>query len=1701
MPVDHRIFKPAALSKAIASVFVCGALVGTCGQAWALEADDATFKLMRTGEVGGEVMPAMASICSGLDGCQFSLNGAMFAEITDNTGTDTLTFDHMAPTSYREPTWNFDIRNATFTSDGGGSYTLPNLKNMYFVAKDQTIFTSLAADGGTGSFVNSRDGTILLEGGSSAGVHAWDYLANGGAATVENSGGGTLIFRGGSATDAHGLYVGVRKGGIFTLTNSLGGTVIFEGGFGDHANGAMALKKYSESQLYLSNMGTLIVRGGSGLNSYGIKHVALDTHMGDPDYSPDNEFSPVDLGGDWNKGTIDIRGGVGESASGIYYAFFNATGERFDNGGKINVCGGEGSRAYGIDTLVIGGTGFRFANSGTLNVEGSNEKENGYGISTLASNSGSLGVSNMGTINITGGNADYASGVQYMAKDNDAKVEVNNDEKITIKGGAGNGSSGVNCVSCSPNSIVMITNAWQIGSAVLNIVGGNGTRSTGMEYLAYGGGNAKIENYGQALIQGGYGDHSYGIATVVYGSVVAAPVIRNGGNLTISGGTGNSSQGISTLFADGGQGSVSNLGEGDMTIIGGSGQSAMGIGAFVNGAGAVGRIDNTANLTIQGGTGPSAAGIQYLCYRGQEATIDNKTGGTLTIQGGQSGQNGIVWLAYRNTTATIENAGTFNLFGTKGGASGIGTMANNATANLFNRTGAVLNVNRNGFGVTATGETGKFNFVNEGTVNADAEVFFEGYDREVVTQTPLDIIVFTPESQTTKTVQLDSYKQTDTSYVPDWRIRQDWLDPGVSMTWTDGGTLTITNIADGTEDARKIREAFEAKYGKGTTLTFTGTSRYEGATADTRATTYPDFTISHVNELIVKGDLVENGIVTSETLTHKDAVLTLGTEGDLKQNVGFKGIKDATGIAVKDGKTLTLMGKQADMAATLGTSERAPTFVITDSTMALTNGNLNLGHKALSATEGTLADVTFDRMSTVNVENGIYTLASLKGEGTLNLNAGTRTDVTGELSATQVTNAGTLTVAGLTSLGATPEAASTYAAPRSQTFVNESGATANLTGGLVVNDFATVKNKTGATITAGAVTVDTFGTINNYEGATLAYASVNADGIVRNLGTLNVTGTYAIGDEGETTFAGDTKVGTLSIGRTAKTMLMARDGQEAVLHNTGKTYADELDLVSGQVMVEKDSILAGKSLKNGAVGSDIIVSAGGTFGFSHDKSSLENALKNYTGSKADKAILALNTDLHFGQGGSLTVGAVDEAKGTVNLGSDALLLLGTTQLHGEALLNGESSQHLHVEDGAVIAMTDDLLWGNHYLMKGFDDASTAEILKVGILDKDGKALGTKKNDKGIFVTVGSDNILEKDKSYRMVNQMNWLLDGRQDLTSEHGDVAFLTSALVDKHGASATNRMEALAADSSAMAETQRMGAQVQTTMLDHASSARKGYGTFWVDGIYSKTDSGDFTRSTGAYDYEADTTGFAFGADLPMGDDTWRLGAAFSAQRGDLDGSYGLSSDIEGYGFSVYGGKTFSTGLNLSGALTYMTANHEVDAYNLGKVKADIDADMWVLGARMSMPFGQNRVWMTPYLGVDVMKLTQDGFTSSWSGMEAFRYSDVDATIVRTPVGVRAGTFMPLELFGRSGTVNWDADISFIPQFGDKDADFKVSGISNGHSDGMSAEFVNDWLSQAKFGMSYQGAAGSFGLYYAVEKGDVRDWSSSVNAKASLFF
>ena len=1216
------------------------------------------------------------------------------------------------------------------------------------------------------------------------------------------------------------------------------------------------------------------------------------------------------------------------------------------------------------------------------------------------------------------------------------------------------GESGKNCLTLIDNG----------ADGILNIVGSDSRSAinSGVSVAVWArdpGTTLTFNNSGSALISGGGRTNEYGLRTVMVrddDADAGASVLFNnqrGGTFVIKSGTGAAAVYSVLDFR-----SV-NLGEG------------------IEGEGLV-TFENEGTFTISSDNSNHA--INTLVY------------GPNTFGMNSTGENVM-------STARFNNAGVMNWLGNaKGNAINKLTDGSGSTSTVLVTNNGVWNLNRYAIGSFGPGAV-RFTNTSSGTINAEAAVMFDGsYSAPVLSGSQKKDISLIDTNGSAFVVSTDKFSVGSLTQTGSLSLKQDWVD---RLVLESGSSIAFTDVGAGTALADSIKSQVEASFGAGANISFTGTG--SGSAGGSGL-----FDMNVVNALIAEGKLASGSVVTSEALVHDGKTFTLGNAGDMTQDAGFMGIHGSTGIAVKDGKTLTLMGSQASMAMAVGADVRDGSYVITDAPMTLENGTLNLGHKNLSATEGRLAAVMFDRGSSVNVEKGIYAMDSIKGEGSLILSTDARTTVSGDLSATQIANSGTLTVGGVTVLGASQETASlasAYAAPKAQSFANEKGATADLSGGLVVNDFATVRNMDGATLHAGHVKLDTFGRILNYAGATMTYDSIEADGIVNNLGNLIVKGAYVIGDEGETTFSGETQVRTLTVGRSANRptsfFRMARTGNGAVLRNTGKTYADELDLVSGSITVENNAILAGKTLKNGAVGSTIKVDIGGTFAFSHDKQSLNKALEGYSGTKNGKAVLALNTDLHFGSGGSLTVGTVAEEKGAVNLGSNALLLLGTTELHGEALLNGESTQHLHVEDGAVIALTDDLVWGNHYLLKGFDEASVTEVLKVGVVTKDGQALASAQNDRGVFVTVGSTNILDKDKAYRLTNQMNRLLDGHQNLNAKEGDVAFLTNALVNQNGASATNRMEALAFDAGILAETYRVSSLIHTTMLDHASEGRRGAGAFWASGLYAKTKSGDFRRSSGVSAYEADTTGFAFGADVPLVRDSWRMGAAFTAQRGELDGNDGLSSDIEGYGLSLYGGKTFASGMSLTGTLTYMTSTHDMKMFNMGNVQAKADADAWVLGARLSMPFAWKRVWMTPYLGVDALKVKQDAFGASWNDMDAFEYAEAESTTVRVPVGVKVGTYMPMTLLRKSGTLNLDADFSYVPAFGEKEAESRITGVTIGESDAVKGAFVNDWMTKASVGLSWQAANGAVGLHYSAEKGDVRKISSGVKASMSLYF
>ena len=514
--------------------------------------------------------------------------------------------------------------------------------------------------------------------------------------------------------------------------------------------------------------------------------------------------------------------------------------------------------------------------------------------------------------------------------------------------------------------------------------------------------------------------------------------------------------------------------------------------------------------------------------------------------------------------------------------------------------------------------------------------------------------------------------------------------------------------------------------------------------------TKPEFSLSHVQSLFDRGDLTEGSVITSAALTMDGCAFNLTTSDSsvALSDTGLKGILGASAVNVNGGKTLTLMGDQAVMAQALRATVGRATSVITDAPMTLTNGNLKLGIGALTATQGTLAPITADATSTVTTENGVYEITELTGSGLVSVkkhDTYTTQLTLGDMEVGGGKNESVLTVTGKSTLKCR--------------LTNAEGAEMNL-GAVTLVGGGDIVNMKGATLTLTSLEMNPMAVLIS-EG-TLNAVDATFAGTVALLGTQNVTGTMTVADGGTTTLAGKSTIKTLSVGTSPAAHVLRDAG--AGLDVTGDTYAEELDLVSGMVNIRSSATLAGETLKGGSIGAAVKVAPGATFAFSYNEAGLQSLLEDYKGETDGKAVWAVLQDLRFAEGGSLSVGTT-MGTSTVNLGADALVLLGTTELHGQAILNGQGPQSLSVADGAELAFVDDLIWGNHYLVRGFDDESMKAAAELEILDKDGKAMEVHANDRGVYVTVGGTDIREKDAGYGLDKNFNVMLDGRQDKDS------------------------------------------------------------------------------------------------------------------------------------------------------------------------------------------------------------------------------------------------------------------------------------------------------------------------------------------------
>ena len=1507
-----------------------------------------------------------------------------------------------------------------------------------------------SGEGEVGEIVNR--GELTIDGSTGLSEPATEYgisvmAENGGSASISNQGSGNLTISGGTdATgpgnlNASGIGVMNAGNGTAVISNSGSGEIIIKGGpwdsdyYKNTVNHGIEIMSSGTGTATISNEGpgSLLISGG------------------------ENEYS-----------------GIGTMSQGGTATILNS------GSGTLTIQGL--TSGYGIDLMAKSGGIAQILNSGegNLTIIGDSHPSSSYGFSikTMATEGGEALINNSGSGTLT-----ITTDTEYENPYHSINVMATNGGKAKIS-----------------NSGEGLLQIYRINeSHFYEIIGNMATKSGYAEITNEG--NGTLILYPFSINEMSTSEGSSTISNKGNGNLIIRGEYSEGENYVVGQ--------VMTVAADTGSTAlIVNEGSGTLTIESANNSlGANGIAIVANYEG-TGKILNSGlgNLIIRGGNGDGSSGVSMLARSAGNGTIENSGGGTLTIQSGTGSpfqvyfSAGVGALATPdgdgdNVTASILNKkGTLNLIGNSS-TPAIGALVffmedceYKGKSSIENYD--ILNMNSNAIGsftssfdfeslqitdVSSEKSDGLFVNHSTGIVNAEVGALYDGEFSDPVGK-PVDIVVW--NGSETNTVQTESFV-SDATQTGSFTLKEAWKTHSI---WEEGGTINFTDVAEGSELANSIREQFEAAFGTGTTINFTGTGGSSGSAV---------FTTAVVDALVSEGKFADGNVVTSEALTLDGDAIAFEDKGTGWRGwnaLGFKGIRGASSISVSDGRTLTLMGDQAAMSLAVRATEGEATSVITDAPMTLAGSNLKLGISALSATQGTLEAVTADAGSSVTAENGIFSISALKGNGKVFVkkNDSYTSQLTlGSMETSGGVNDGVLKVTGDSSL--------------SGQLVNSQEAEMTLSGQVTLEKGSELANL--GTLTSGAVVMDAVSAVTNFGNLTLD--SIIANGTIRQSAdsSMEVKGLFKIRDEGQTTLNGKVTAGTLSVGAT-EARLLSNDAAGARLVVDGETYVDELELVSGTVDVSENAVLAGKTLKDGGIGSKVSVATGGTFAFSYDEAGLDKFLEGYKGDRDDKAILALSTDLHLKEGGMLTVGSVAKETGAVNLGSDALLLVGTTELHGNALLSGGADQALHAEEGATIAFVDDFIWGNHYLLDGFDAASLEEMSDVGIRDKDGNEMKTSINGRGLYVTIGGTDIREKDAGYRLVENFNVMLDGHQDKDSVHGDVAFLTNALLadTNVGVAASNAVEALNGEAGVLSETLRHAERVQDLVTNHALSVRPESGTLWVEGIYADVDSGNLERTTGRSAYDVETTGFMFGADAAL--KGWNVGAAFSAQRSDLDASSSnTSSDIDAYGFSIYGAKHFEGGWSMVVDASYVSANHDMTAYMLGKTKAETDADAWSVGVRGAKHFALGAFGITPYVGLEVVKASEDAFDSTWEGKSAFRYAEADSTIWRAPVGVKASVFAPVAFGAAKGTLNWSADLSVAPQWGDKEVEHRVSGLNLGRVDGYTAVVTDDYVGKAKLGVSYQTDHGSFSLDYEAQKGDVLKLSHGLSAKAALYF
>ena len=460
---------------------------------------------------------------------------------------------------------------------------------------------------------------------------------------------------------------------------------------------------------------------------------------------------------------------------------------------------------------------------------------------------------------------------------------------------------------------------------------------------------------------------------------------------------------------------------------------------------------------------------------------------------------------------------------------------------------------------------------------------------------------------------------------------------------------------------------------------------------------------------------------------------------------------------------------------------------------------------------------------------------------------------------------------------------------------------------------------------------------------------------------------------------------------------------------------------------------------------------------------------------ADKAASSAISGVNVATNSMLAIDATTvDTTGTTAVFAQAMTLEDNSVVY---LANAAAGQTIKLSGTSVTDRGADLFYHGDLLMDANIDDATNNLTVTMIGAADREVLGNLPGMKAAMAMYETGANIGNTSKSALFN--DWLYT-----SSNHASINEVRTAAKDVASLGATTGVQTMTMDAvNQMGETvaDRVSLLTQRAAGVNVWAAANG-GMFEAKSLFDGAG------------YESDIYSGVLGVDYQFACNAV-LGAALTIGTADTDNKNSTvkaSTDSDLVGFSVYASKTFADVIGVSADIGYLTASNDVTANGYGQGwKFSQDTDAFTIGLRTEVLAEVGAVKLVPHIGIRYTALSTDGFEAG------YKTEIDDQNIFQMPVGVTVS--------GDFQTGDWTVapkfDLSFVPTFGDKDADLKLGITGVKATDDLAVRVIDSNPVQATLGVNATNGAWGFGLNYKLGVGSDDRMNNTFNVNVRYAF